>query len=279
MIARDVMDSNIVTVHEKATLEEIFDLARVHRTADFVVVDSNLNYCGMLFESVLLNKLHDETKKKPSSTFNDFQEVLKGEFRKAPIREFMSTTLPAFEPQETVERMAEKMLFERTSKMAVVEHGTKVIGVVSLSRILSSLMDRLLRQKDVRQAPPPPKIDEAQNKRFFPRVPFCAPVAYRLVEGDSGEVPVGKIAQTLNVSAGGLLILTKEKLPLAKSLHVALDLYQNDQPLRMVCRIVRCLPSKQEGSFEVGLMFVAMGIQERCRLEEHLKKQSSKTAS
>lgn len=275
MIAREVMDSNIVTVHERATLEEVFELARVHRTADFVVVDSDLNYCGMLFETELLNKLYSETEKKNLSHPGEFQEILKGEFRKIPVRDFMSSKLQTFAPHETIERVAEVMLFEKMSKMAIIDHGTKVVGIVSLSRILSSLLAQLVKQKSDRPEPPKPDIDNAQNKRFFQRVPFNAPVAYRLVHGDKKESSGGKIAQTVNVSAGGLLILTKEPLPLAQTLQVALDLFQNNQPLRMVCRIVRCLPSKQEGHFEVGLMFVAMGIQERCRLEEHLTKRSS----
>jgi len=97
-------------------------------------------------------------------------------------------------------------------------------------------------------------------------------VAYRAMSGNSKGSPEGKIARTLNVSAGGLLILTKEALSPGQSLNVALDIYQNDQPIRMVCRIVRCLPSQQPGAYEVGLMFVAIGIDERRRLAAHFEK-------
>jgi len=122
-----------------------------------------------------------------------------------------------------------------------------------------------------------PESEDLQNKRFFGRASLGVSVAYKLILRDGQGQPKGMIAQTINVSAGGLLILTKEPLPLNESLNVALDLYQNNQPIRMICRIVRCLPSKNEGSFEVGLMFVSMGVDERRRLQAHIDKQSSGT--
>ncbi|HOW59061.1 MAG TPA: CBS domain-containing protein [Candidatus Omnitrophota bacterium] len=282
MIAKEVMDSHIVTVHEKTTVEEVFEMSRVRGTADFVVVDSDLNYCGMLFETELLNKLYSETEKVSLSSNVEFPKILKEELRKTSVHKFMSSRLQAFTPLETIEHMAELMLFEKISKMAVVDHGTKVVGIVSLSKILSHLMNQLTEQNAAEQKhrlstaeSGKPEADQAKNKRFFQRVPFGAPVAYRLVHGSKQEVSEGKIAQAVNVSAGGLLILAKERLVPGHTLNVALDLYQNNKPLRMVCRVVRCLPSSQEGCFEVGLMFLSMGIDERRRLEVHLTKQSS----
>lgn len=281
MIAKEIMDSKIVTVNENATVEEVFEMERVHKTTDFVVVDSDLNYCGMLFETELLNKLHDETEKISASRNVDFQKILNEDLRKILVREFMTSDLRPFAPQETIERMAERMLFERTPKMAIVDFGAKVVGSVSLSKVLSSLMEQLAKQNpakpdgvSVSAQSGKSQVENAQNKRFFQRVPFVAPVAYRLVHGDKQEAPEGRIAQTINISAGGLLILTQEKLSSGHTVNVALDLYQNNKPLRMVCRIVRCLPSKKEGCFEVGLMFITIGIDERRRLEEHLKKQT-----
>ena len=122
---------------------------------------------------------------------------------------------------------------------------------------------------------PKPEAEDPQNKRFFKRTRLEVSVAYKLIRGDGQGQPGGMIAQTINVSAGGLLILTKEPLPLNETLNVALDIYQNNKPIRMICRIVRCQPSKNEGSFEVGLMFVLLGIEERRRLKEHVEKQPS----
>ena len=276
MFAKEVMDSSIVTVNERATLEEVLEMARVHKTADFVIVDSDLNYCGMLFEAELLKRLYSETEKNTSSGQAGLHKSLKDELRRVPVRALMRSGLRAFALHETVESMAELMLFERISKMAVVDQGAKVVGIVSLSRILSNLWDQLAKQSPVVPAEPrKSEAEDVKNKRFFQRVPFGAPLAYRRVQKDDREVSEGKIAQAINVSAGGLLILTQEKLPPEQTLNVALDLYQNNNPLRTVCRIVRCLPSKREGYFEVGLMFIAIGIDERRRLEEHLKKQSS----
>lgn len=281
MIAQEVMDPKIVTVHERATLEEVFEMARVRGTSDFVVVDSDLNYCGMLFENELLNKLYSETEKISSSSNVEFHKILNEELRRIPVRQFMRSGLRGFGPHETIERMAERMLFERIPKMAVVDHGSKVVGVVSLGKILSNLMSQLPKQdsaqpdvRPVKEGSRKPETEDAQNKRFFQRVPLGVAVAYRRVQGDDQEVPEGRLAQTINISAGGLLILTNEKLTSGQTLNVALDLYQNNQPLRMVCRIVRCQTSKREGCFEVGLMFVSIGIDERRRIEEHLKKQS-----
>lgn len=277
MIAREVMDTNVVTVSEKATLEEVFEIAHVQRTGDFVVVDASANYCGMLFETELLHKLHSETEKISVLRNVDFQKILHEELREIPVREFMNTRFRPFGPEETIERMAERMLFEKTTKMAVVDQGTKVIGSVSLSRILSNLMTKLAKENPVERSGCTKPVDDAKNKRFFQRVPFKAPVAYRLVSDDKQKAPEGRIAQTINISAGGLLILTEENLPMARNVNIALDLYQNNQPLRMVCHIVRCLPSKKEGCFEAGLLFVSIGVEERRRIEEHLMKHAPET--
>lgn len=280
MIAKDIMDPNFVTVNEQETLEKVFAVARVHRIGDLVVVDSSADYRGMLFEAELLDQLYRETKKIGTSRNIEFHKILNEEIRHMPVRRFMNTGFLPFTPEETLEHMAERMLFEKMPRMAVVDQGMRVVGSISLSRILSGLMEqRLAQEADARKGPAAPgknatdEIETAQNKRFFQRMPFSAPLAYRLSCADKKEASGGKIAQTINISAGGLLVLTEEKLVPNNDLHVALDLYQNNQPIRMICRIVRCLPASRPGYFEVGLMFVAIGIEERRRLDEHLKKQ------
>ncbi len=282
MKAQDLLEADVETLSEDATLQEVFALIRRHKNADYPVVDSSMNYRGMLFETELLANLYGEAEKKKSEYFDvNFMERVNADFRKKLVRDIMNSKVRAFGPHELIERVGAVMLFEKAPKVAVVDQG-KVIGVVSLSRILSSLMEEFSSKNvgkpdAIADAPAmdyPP--EDPRNKRFFKRTQVSVAVAYRSsFEEGKGSSSEGKIAKTINVSAGGLLILTKEILMTGQSLNVALDIYQNNQPIRIVCRIVRCLPSQQQGAYEVGLMFVAIGIDERRRLIAHFDKPSA----
>lgn len=274
MIARDLMDSQAVTLNENATLEEVFELIRRYKTADYPVVDTSMDYRGMFFETRLLEKIYGEAdKKKEASLEVAFLSGIKKDLRGIRVRDLMDSKVRTFASHEAIERIGAVMLFEKVAKVAVTDQG-KVIGVVSLSRILSSLTEQLVPQTENKKNAPSDDFpaDDPRNKRFFKRTPVAVPVAYRLFSEAGKGFSEGKIAQTGNVSAGGLSIFTREPLPVGQSLNVALDIYQNDHPIRMVCRIVRCLPSKESGVFEVGLMFVAIGIEERRRLDDHFGK-------
>ena len=274
MIARDLMDSEAVTLNEDATLDELFELIRRYKTADYPVVDASMDYRGMFFEARLLEKVYGEADKKKDESFGTaFLSSIKKDLRNMRVRDLMNAEVRTFASHESIERMGAVMLFEKVAKVAVTDHG-KVIGVVSLSRILSSLTEQLVPQAESGKDVPSDDFlaEDPRNKRFFKRTPVAVPVAYRLFSEEGKGSSEGKIAKTGNVSAGGLSIFTREPLPMGQSLNVALDIYQNDRPIRMVCRIVRCLPSKEPGIFEVGLMFVAIGIEERRRLDDHFVK-------
>ena len=284
MIAKNLMDSNTVTLSAEATLEEVLDLIRRLKITDYPVVDSSMNYCGMLFEAEFFEKFCEKaTTENTESLDAAFWESMKADFYKVKVRDVMNGKVRAFTADEPIEAIAAVMLFEKAPKVAVIDPYGKVIGVVGLNRTLLNLIEKFSSKAEEGKAaraisaPPPTdfQAEDPRNKRFFKRTAVTVPVAYRPASGNGKGSSEGKIAKTINVSAGGLLILTKEPLAPGESLNVALDIYQNNQPIRMVCRIVRCLPSPQPGAYEVGLMFVAIGIDERRRLDAHFEKGSA----
>ena len=109
------------------------------------------------------------------------------------------------------------------------------------------------------------------DKRHYKRFEKVMPVAYRLANPQGGESPgKGKLAQALNVSTGGLLLQVKELLHEQSLLDVAFDLSGKDQPIKRLGRVVRCEPSKEAGSYEAGIMFLAMTAEERSQIEGYL---------
>ena len=70
MKAQDLLEADVETLSEDATLQEVFALIRRHKNADYPVVDSSMNYRGMLFETELLANLYGEAEKKKSEYFD-----------------------------------------------------------------------------------------------------------------------------------------------------------------------------------------------------------------
>lgn len=279
MIVRDIMDQNIVAVNEKATVRDIMVLIRKSNITDFPVIDDDGGLKGVVYERDLLHLFYDGAQGgTPPSGIDDagIEKIVQNSAGMS-VLDIMTRNVEPVAEEDALQHVGARMLFQKVPKLPVVKD-REVVGMVSQSRIFAQVIgfytDRQEADKAGAQVAPPPAPQPAytggKERRFFRRVDMLLPIAYKASGRDGHSEGEGRIGQTLNVSAGGLLIQIKEMLQIGVLLDIAVDLYQNGHPIISTCRVVRSIASREPGSYQVGLMFLAMSVSERKRILEYL---------
>lgn len=265
---KDVMDVNVVEVQVDANLKELLALIREYGIQDFPVVDSESRLKGMVYERDLLRLLC------PQGQLAASLESVQA----ARISEIMHRDVATAFEHESLEEVGLRMLRAQAAMMPVIRE-SKIIGLVRQSHIFRELAGHLMATL----MPPVRKVQVvevtescsggSEDHRFFERLDAVVPVAYKLADEQGRALQSeARLAETMNISAGGLLIRAREKLPLRALIHIALDLFQDDQPIRRLCRTVRCLRAQDSTSFEIGLLFLGMSTAERKKIDAYIKK-------
>lgn len=296
MSLKDFIDEQINAIDHSTTLAELVQLMKSHAITDCPVINSDDVLLGIVYQKDLLRAVYKNTELKNASDADLVR--LAAEYAEKTVADIMTSDIIFANESDSVFNVGSKMVRTSLSSLPVVKNG-KFIGMVSQSKIFAEIMERASRQEGPEEqtennaggididdalaaakkaagtapAPAKPASDlSGPNKRFFKRVDMAIPVAYKAtnLEGERE----GRIAQTVNVSAGGMMILIKENLPANTMLEVALDIYQNQQPLRSTCRVVRCMPAGQPGHFNAGLLFLAMPVEERKKIIKYLDEKS-----
>ena len=121
MPARDIMTTQVVTVHPSATLEEAMKLIVEIEISGLIVVDQNSDIVGVVTEKDLL-------------VGYDFLCQIK-----APIAEFMNRQIISVTEDTPIEEIS-KLLVQRNILRVPVVRGKKVVGVVSRRDILRHIL-------------------------------------------------------------------------------------------------------------------------------------------
>lgn len=274
MRVEEIMDVQAVPIHENTTLDEIGLLVVRNRTSDFPVVNTDYEFRGMVYEQNLLKALYRDGNIEKLEGIRDFMD-LDPAVKKITAGQIMTCSVKTLSAEESIVRAGATLLLEK-QHLAAVLRGTRLAGIVTQSRIFEELMKGFEKcsasEKSVKEGEQKGKNEEGPEMRFFERTPLELPFAYKLIKDPNGKVIAsdGKIGKTMDASAGGLMVLIQEGLPADAVLDIAMDLYQNDQPVRMVCRVVRCVPSKTPGFFQAGIMYVSVAPEERRRINRYL---------
>lgn len=281
MLVRDIMDRNIVAVSEKATIRDIMVLIRKSNITDFPIVDDESRLKGVVYERDLLHLFYNGVEGEAPAGKIDTTGIEKIVQNSAgmSILDIMTRNVATVTEEEPLPQVGARMLFQKLPKLPVVK-GEEVVGMISQSRVFAQVIgyysDREQAEKAGASAPPAPApqpvFTGGRERRFFRRVDMTLPIAYKPSGRDGHSEGEGRIGQTINVSAGGLLIQVKEVLQIGLLMDIAVDLYQNGHPIISTCRVVRCAAAKEAGSYQVGLMFIAMSVSERKRIMEYLDK-------
>jgi len=94
-------------------------------------------------------------------------------------------------------------------------------------------------------------MDDNNRRRYYR--PDCFLDAKYSIEGTY----VKNKAIVKNVSAIGACIITDEYIPL--EIEMKLTIYLPETvPVEMLCKVLRCMKSKDENKFELGLLFIGI---------------------
>jgi hypothetical protein len=100
------------------------------------------------------------------------------------------------------------------------------------------------------------------ERRQSPRIPERCHVAFRTIREGTAE-PKRTAAQTLNLSASGLCLVTRQ--PLARDDHLAMELSLEGHatPVMAVGRVVWCDRDEDERSYRIGVCFTWLREEDR----------------
>jgi general secretion pathway protein E len=77
---------------------------------------------------------------------------------------------------------------------------------------------------------------------------------------------------TRNISAGGLLFISREPLAFGSILELSVDLPVNQETVQCLARVVRVSDSDNKGIFEIGVCFLDLSGAQRAKLEQYVEK-------
>lgn len=305
MSIKDFIDETMSAVDQTTTLNELITLIKSHGIKDCPVINSNDEILGIIYQRDLLAMLCKD-QSLIDLTDEDFIKIAAG-YSDKTVSDIMTAEFIAAGENDSLVDVSAKMIEAGLSSLPVVKDD-KFIGMISQAKVFSEVMEKAAQlpqeneqtsagnentcegldiddalaaakqavasetEEPAAEAPKVPATPKQElsgpNKRFFRRVDMKIPVAYKPT--NLGVEAEGKLAETVNVSAGGMMIAIKDPLPENTMLEVALDIYQNDQPLKSTCRVVRCMPGNEPGTYNAGLIFLAISVEERKKIINYL---------
>ena len=285
IIVGDIMDTQMVAVREVATVKEVYMLMRQYAMSEFPVVDGEYHLRGMIYEHNILELLY------PQSEFSPNAEALQAEALltdRVFVSAVMTQRIRATEPSANIVGVGGMMVREKIRTIPVVE-GKRLVGMLHQSKIFLTLMRFLLDKGGL----PASRADllsiqkektqtrfinnyKGAERRNHDRVPLKVLVAYKRASlQDVGRRKKAQLASVINISIGGLLLHSNEKLEPGLLLQLVFDLSGKDKPVKRLGRVVRCVPDEITGAHQVGIMFLAMSTSERFEIAEYLNKTDS----
>ncbi|OGW72294.1 MAG: hypothetical protein A2Y02_00130 [Omnitrophica bacterium GWA2_52_12] len=277
MIVREVMNTSVVSISADASVREVYAVMTRYGTEDFPVVDDQQRLLGMVYEDRILQTLFPDVRIKfnEAEAHNDLGNIGK-QTDGVCVHHVMTCDIRGVGPEANVLWAGALMLARGVRTLPVVEN-KKVIGTIQQQRIFLAVMKKHLETALPTEIPL--KKSEApagvENRRFK-RVALRIKVAYKLAS--AGGLPVqyeGKIAESINLSAGGMLLAVPEELPAERLVDVVFEIPGGHWPVKRLARVVRCAVVPKSGLFETAIMFLAMTAEEREEIQRYLAKNVS----
>ncbi|MEI8345484.1 MAG: CBS domain-containing protein [Candidatus Omnitrophota bacterium] len=303
MTAKELMETEIVTLNQTATLKEVCLLARNYKQDYFPVVNDDAELVGILSEQQLLHALYSDLTANDTiiPTSAQLHKTVKN-IREAAVSRYMATDVIGVYPWTTLEQIGAQMIIYKLAKVPVVDK-RKLLGVVSSAKVFIEIMrasasdavfapttnamtlgrsnstleqEAADRQKQVGEVWRSIRKDYNQ-KRMHMRAEVRLEIGYRMA-GDTqqlaGFTPSGKV-YTKNISAGGLMLEFEEKLVPGLLFEVRFNLHQNEEPIESLCRVCWVDKSPQPGRYYAGVSFLAITSKDRYWIERFVEKQST----
>jgi CBS domain-containing protein len=117
LVARDIMNPNIASLGENATVEEAIDLLVARELSGVPVLDEFGHVRGIITEFALLEIAYDKT------------------LRLCPVAALMTKDVITVQEDETLNRIADLFILHRIQRLPVVRNG-KLVGMISRRDLL-----------------------------------------------------------------------------------------------------------------------------------------------
>ena len=102
-----------------------------------------------------------------------------------------------------------------------------------------------------------------ENTRQYLRLPAIWLVKCTVLSASNGQ----SLDSTRNVSAGGVSLVSQERVPVGSHLKIDLHVPPLNRSLSTNTVVVRCLPRK-DGRFDLGLRFLDLSEKDRADLDQ-----------
>jgi len=150
VLARDIMNKNVITVQEDATIEEVAGILTENNISGAPILNKEGNLVGIVTEEDLL---HKETNPRTPGFLNilgafiyiNGLERYREDFKKLAAQrasEIMTTDVITVGGDIEIERVAALMVDNDINRVPVVENNS-VIGIISRADIIKTLAQRV----------------------------------------------------------------------------------------------------------------------------------------
>ncbi len=120
----DIMETNVITINEDASLEQLYSLISEYHHLGYPVVNKENKTTGVI-------------------SYKDLFRMKKEDWGGIRVKERMSTRLVYVSPGDSVIEAMEKMTEEGIGRLLVMEDDT-LVGIMSRSSIMDRVIKRLL---------------------------------------------------------------------------------------------------------------------------------------
>lgn len=149
MIARDIMQENVITVTEDMTIEEVARLLVENDISGVPVIDKENNLKGIISEGDLIYK--DKQIHIPavvnildSTIYLESLKKFREELRKITafhVKDMMTQEVISVEVETPIEEIATIMIDKRINRVPVLKSG-KLVGIITRQNILKSMIGK-----------------------------------------------------------------------------------------------------------------------------------------
>lgn len=113
------------------------------------------------------------------------------------------------------------------------------------------------------------------DRRAYARLNSKVNLSYKVVKSQGELIARGyepeRLSKTKNISAGGLLFVSDESLPMGSILEMAIEAPGNAGPIKCLARVVRVEEIEKGIDYDIGVCFLDISSAERARLDRYVE--------
>jgi len=280
----NLMETAVVTLRRDSTLAEIYAVMSQYHQTDFPVVDENAQLIGMLYEEDIRKALKGMFQP-TDSNLTEFAEAARRTVHALNLRaeEMMTPAIGWVNTETTIGKVA-AVMDEKNVRCLPVFGSGRVVGIISERAIFMGLLKQGLTIKKTQGGPLKAESSAQEKmiaeKRRHPRKPASFKLAYKPVSFQLNYKPTdvygnpssqqARIARCINLSVGGMLIHVSEASQEDDVVDLAFEIPLSGDPIRRLARVTRSVFAPG-GGFQLGLVFLALSVQETTALANYLK--------